>query len=60
MKNDLEVARDFLCCATQFSWLDWCKGSRPFFWRCPDECWVTSRDGRKNYVKDKLPSNSIA
>ena len=46
-------------CTAQLSWLDWCKELRPFYWRCPDECLVMSRDGRKNCVKDKLPLNSI-
>ena len=57
--DDLEAARDCIRRAARSTWWDWPAGSRPFFWRWPKEYWESSRDGRKNYIRDKLPINSV-
>ena len=46
--------------ACHSSWSECTSGSRPFFWRRPKSCWESNRDKWINYIKDKLPSNSIA
>ena len=57
--KDLEAARDCVRRACVCTWWDWCGGSRPFFWRWPKEDWVSIRDGRKNFVRETLPLNSV-
>ncbi len=42
-------------CLTRFansSWWEWSVGSRPLFWRWPEECRTTIRDGVKLWIKD--------
>ena len=57
--KDREAGRDCIVRALGITWWDWCEGSRPFFWRCPEEHYLSARDGRKNFVREGLPSNSV-
>ena len=57
--DGLEAARDCIRRVSKSTWWDWPAGSRSFFWRWPKACWESSRDGRKNYIRDKLSINSL-
>lgn len=45
------MTRDFVEQACNISWWKGLSGSRPFVWRWPSDCVMTTRDGRHNYVK---------
>lgn len=53
--KDLKVGREciYICCNA--SWWEWTAGSRPLFWRWPEEYKITLRDGLPPWVKGSLP-----
>ena len=51
------MARYCIISSYQSTWWDWVGGSRPFFWRWPENCWLTSLDGHTNFVKIKFTEN---
>ena len=55
--EDIAAARDCIERACGCSWWEWKDGSRPFFWRWPKHCWISSRDGRSNFLREKLPES---
>ena len=58
-KREREVGRDCIVRALGSTWWDWCERSRLLFWRWPEEHYLLERDGRKNFVRKGLPSNSV-
>ena len=50
---EVKEARDCIRQACGSKWLEWLKGSRPFFWCWLSNCVVTARDGHSNYIKSR-------
>ena len=55
MGKHLIAARECIGRAAETSWWKWDKGSRPFFWRWPEEFMMDVRDGIKPWISKSLP-----
>ena len=53
MIANLDAAKDCVTRWCKSTWWDWVGCSRLFFWRWPEDCWLSSWDGHADFVKGK-------
>ncbi len=53
--KDTEAGRDCVARCSDSSWWEWDRGSRPLFWRWPEEYRKIIRDGLPPWIKGSLP-----
>jgi hypothetical protein len=53
-RRDLEVARDCISCCWGSDWWEWKAGSRPHFWRWPEDYQEIIRDGLPVWIKGSV------
>ena len=51
-----EAGKDCITRAAYATWWKWDAGSRPFFWRFPEEFRVDMMKGNRTWIKKDLPS----
>ncbi len=56
---DLEAGRDCISRCANSEWWEWTAGSRPLFWRWPEEYRTIIRDGVPPWIKGTLPHYKV-